>query len=87
MIIEDPNKTDKPYDVVIMDLTIPGSMGGRDTIKILREFDSNINAVVSSGYSNDPVMANYREHGFKGIILKPYRVEDICRVLSSFMDV
>ncbi|NIP30916.1 MAG: PAS domain S-box protein [Candidatus Dadabacteria bacterium] len=75
--------SNKPFDLVIMDLTIPGSLGGKDTLMILKEFDSNINAVVSSGYSNDPVIANYREYGFKGIISKPYKVDELSRVIRS----
>jgi signal transduction histidine kinase/ActR/RegA family two-component response regulator len=74
-----------PFDVVIMDLTIPGSMGGKEAIKKLLEADSNIKAIVSSGYSNDPIMADYRGYGFSGVIAKPYRIEEISDILNKVM--
>jgi DNA-binding NarL/FixJ family response regulator len=68
-----------------MDLTIPGGMGGREAIQHLKKIDPNVTAIVSSGYSNDPVMSNFREYGFAGMVLKPYRVselsEQICKIL------
>ncbi len=66
-----------PYDVVIMDLTIRGGKGGRETIKTLLEIDPAAKAIVSSGYSNDAVMANYRQNGFTGIIVKPYTMDEL----------
>ncbi|MGL4369826.1 MAG: response regulator, partial [Spirochaetota bacterium] len=66
-----------PFSVVIMDLTIPGGVGGKAAIGMLREIDPNVRAIVSSGYSDDPVMAEYSRHGFKGVILKPYRPQDL----------
>lgn len=72
----------RPFTLVIMDLTIPGGMGGKEAIKRLLEYDPEARAVVSSGYSTDPVMARYAEYGFKGIIAKPYEIEDLSRVLK-----
>jgi len=72
----------RPFDFVIMDLTIPGGMGGKDAIKRLQEIDPAVKAVVSSGYSNDPVMADFRSYGFSGIVAKPYKIEELGRVLS-----
>ena len=76
----------KPFSLVIMDLTVPGGMGGRDAIARLREIDPAVKAIVSSGYSSDPIMANYRAHGFCGMVAKPYRVEDFVRVLRTALD-
>ena len=73
----------QPYDLVMMDLTVPGAMGGREAIEALRKLDPKVRAVVSSGYSGDPVLANFREHGFCGIVPKPYRVADLSRVLQA----
>ncbi len=74
-----------PFAAVVMDLTIPNGMGGREAIKKLLELDPNAKAIVSSGYSLDPVMANHRLHGFAGIIPKPYRPEDLGRMLQEII--
>lgn len=74
-----------PFDVVIMDLTIPGGMGGKDAIKRLLEIDPDVKAIVSSGYSNDPVMAAFREYGFSGVVSKPYKIEELGDVLQKVM--
>jgi len=60
-------------------------MGGRDAIRRLREHDPKVRAIVSSGYSLDPVMANYRQYGFIGIIPKPYRMEELRRELEDVL--
>ncbi len=65
-----------PYALVILDLTIPGGMGGRQTMEELLKLDPAVRAIVSSGYSNDLVLANYQAHGFRGMISKPYDVAD-----------
>ncbi len=73
----------EPFTAVIMDLTIPGGMGGREALQQIRAGDPAVRAIVSSGYSNDPVMAKYREHGFKGVVEKPYTIEELGRVLHD----
>ncbi|MFC1651094.1 PAS domain S-box protein [Candidatus Latescibacterota bacterium] len=78
-------KAGKPFDVVIMDLTIPGGMGGKETIQELLKIDPNAKAIVSSGYSNDPVVSNYKEHGFGGYISKPYKLEELKKVMNEVM--
>jgi PAS domain S-box-containing protein len=70
-----------PYDLLIMDLTIPGGMGGQEAIKGLLELDPEVKVIVSSGYSEDPVMANYREFGFSGVLSKPFRMRELREVL------
>lgn len=78
------NKNEKP-DVVILDLTIVGGMGGKDTIDELLKTDKNLKAIVSSGYSNDPIIANYNDYGFKNFLLKPYKLEELSNVLNSVL--
>ncbi len=72
-----------PFDVVVMDLTIPHGMGGKEAILRLRELDPQVKAIVSSGYSYDPVMAKFQEFGFSGVIPKPYIMEDLARLLEE----
>ncbi|MEW6351384.1 MAG: response regulator [Thermodesulfobacteriota bacterium] len=76
----------RPFDAVILDLTVPGGMGGKDTILQLRKLDSGVKAIVSSGYSNDPVMANYRDYGFQGVLVKPYGIAAISSLLHRLLD-
>ncbi|MFC2038710.1 PAS domain S-box protein, partial [Chloroflexota bacterium] len=75
----------QPFDAVIMDLTIPGGMGGKEAIGKLLEIDPDIKAIVSSGYSTDPVMANYREYGFSGVAAKPYNISEIGKTLNEIV--
>ncbi|HEY6000926.1 MAG TPA: PAS domain S-box protein [bacterium] len=73
----------RPFAAVIMDLTIPGGMGGKEAVGELRRRDPRARAIVSSGYSSDPIMASYAEHGFCGVIAKPYRLSDLSDVLRA----
>lgn len=73
----------RSFDLVVMDLTVPGGIGGREAIEQLRQIDPNVRAIVSSGYSSDPVLANHRAYGFCGMVAKPYKVEDLARVLRA----
>jgi DNA-binding NtrC family response regulator len=70
-----------PYDAVILDLTIKGGMGGEATIKMLKAIDPTVKAIVSSGYSNNPVVANYQAYGFCEVVAKPYEMVEFSRKL------
>ncbi|MBW1728942.1 MAG: response regulator, partial [Deltaproteobacteria bacterium] len=72
-----------PFNVVIMDLTVPGCMGGREAVEKLREIDPGVKAVVSSGYNNDPVMVDFKKYGFSGVIAKPYKFAELSEVLHK----
>ena len=76
-------KSSTPFDAVIMDLTVPGGIGGYEAMTILRKIDPNVRAIVSSGYSTDPIMADYKKYGFKGIVPKPYTVKDLGEILHK----
>ena len=67
----------RPFEVVLLDLTIPGKMGGQEAIAELRALDPDVVAIVSSGYSDDPVMANHRAFGFLGVLKKPYGLSEL----------
>ena len=73
----------KPYEAVILDLTIPGGMGGKETIKKLVEIKSGAKAIVSSGYSDDSLLANFQEYGFRGILPKPFNPQTVSKVLNE----
>jgi CheY-like chemotaxis protein len=75
-----------PFDAVVMDLTIPGGLSGKETIARLLEIHPSAKVVVSSGYSNDPVMADYASYGFAAVLAKPYRLEDIGEVLKKLLE-
>jgi len=75
----------RPFDVVIMDLTIPGGMGGKEAIQKLREIDPNVRAIVSSGYSNDPLGADFVQYGFSDFVAKPFRLEELGRVMKRVL--
>lgn len=69
------------FAAVILDLTVPGGMGGNEALGHLLQIDPKLKAIVSSGYSDDPIMADFKKYGFSGVISKPYRVSDLSRIL------
>jgi PAS domain S-box-containing protein len=73
----------EPFDAVIVDLVVARGIGGKEAIEKLLEFDSHAKAIVSSGYSDDPVMADFRQFGFRGVLAKPYNLADLNRVLNE----
>lgn len=73
----------QPFDAVIIDLTIPGGMGGKETLTKLLQIDPGVKAIVASGYSNDPVMAEFAMYGFKGVATKPFDVKQLSKVLHK----
>jgi signal transduction histidine kinase/CheY-like chemotaxis protein len=75
----------RPWDIVIMDLTIPGGMGGRETIGPLLQMDPGARVIVLSGYSNDDVLANYGTYGFRARLAKPFTKDDLARAISAVL--
>jgi PAS domain S-box-containing protein len=75
----------EPFIVTIMDLTIPGGMGGKETVKKLREFDPDAKVIVFSGYSNDKIITNYKEYGFDGVLSKPFSIDEFMQTITSVL--
>jgi len=76
----------RPFDLVVMDLTIRGGLGGKETFDKLKLIDKEVVAVVSSGYSTDPVMADYKNYGFAGVLTKPYKMNELILLLKQLFD-
>jgi CheY-like chemotaxis protein len=71
------------FDAILLDLTIPGGMGGKEAIQHLRRLDPHVKAIVTSGYSDDPIMSDFQAYGFQGILVKPYKIIDLAKTLES----
>lgn len=79
------SKTGRPFDLVILDLTVKGGMGGEETIANIRNIDPDVKAVVSSGYADSPIVADYRAYGFSAVLNKPYRLDALKNCLDQFI--
>jgi PAS domain S-box-containing protein len=77
------NKT--PFDAVIMDITVPGGMGGKEAIEEILKIDPEAKVIVSSGYTKDPIMSDFKKYGFVGVVPKPYRIEEISQELHHIL--
>ena len=80
-VYREAKESGKPFDAVILDLTIRGGMGGKEACEQLHLLDPEVKAIVSSGYSNDPVMTNFKQYEFVGAIAKPYNMKEISEIL------
>lgn len=78
-------KNNIPFQAVILDLTIPGGIGGVEVMKKLMKIDYNVKAIVSSGYSTGEIMSNFEKFGFKGVLMKPYTLLELGRVLRKLI--
>lgn len=75
----------RPFDLIILDLTIPGGIGGKETIERIRQLDRQVPAIVSSGYSSDPVLADFRSFGFQASVPKPYMVGQLAETVARLL--
>lgn len=82
-IYEEALRAGKPFDAVIMDLTIPGGMGGKDAVQKLIELNPSVKAIATSGYSKDPVMSRPREYGFCATLAKPYEISELAQIVHE----
>lgn len=85
-IYKTAKNNNKPFDVIVLDLTVRGSLGGKETIEKIREFDPKVKAIASSGYSNDPVMVECEKYGFSAVIAKPYKIEELNDILHKLVN-
>ena len=74
------------FDAVILDLTLPGGMGGKEALKKLIEIDPTVNAIVSSGYAMDATMSRYQDFGFRGVIAKPYEAAELGKIVHEVIE-
>jgi CheY-like chemotaxis protein len=74
------------FDAVILDLTLPGGMGGKEALKKLIEIDPTVNAIVSSGYATDATMSRYQDFGFRGVIAKPYEAAELGKIVHDVIE-
>ena len=79
-------KSDEPFDIVILDLTVPGGMGGQEAMEEFLAIDPKIRAIVSSGYANNRIMSEYTRFGFVDVITKPYKLEELGETVSRVME-
>ncbi len=70
------------FDAILLDLTIPGGMGGKEAIQHLQRLDPHVKAIVTSGYSDDPIMTDFKAYGFQDILIKPYKILDLAKTLE-----
>ena len=77
--------SDQPFDAAILDLTVPGAMGGKETVNRMRRMDARVKAIVSSGYSNDPIMSDYQKYGFSGVVEKPFNMRSLGNALAALL--
>jgi len=75
----------EPFAAVILDLTVPGGMGGKEALERLLKIDPQVKGMVSSGYFDDPIMADFQKYGFVGVIAKPYKVAELGKVLNKVL--
>ena len=74
-----------PFDVVILDLSVPEGMGGKEAIEHLKALDPGVKVIVSSGYTNDPLVQNFARYGFSGKLSKPYKINDMKTILEQLI--
>jgi CheY-like chemotaxis protein len=84
-LYQETKESGHPFAAVIMDLTIPGGVGGQEAIQRLLELDPGVKAIVSSGYSQNPILSNFRKYGFSGVLTKPYKIQEMGQILQEVL--
>jgi two-component system, cell cycle sensor histidine kinase and response regulator CckA len=76
----------KRFDLVVLDLTVPGGMGAKETILRLREIDPGVKAIATSGHFKDPLLVDFKKNGFMGALSKPFRIEDLANAVARILN-
>ena len=84
-LYQEARERQEPIDIVILDLTVPGGMGGEETMRELHRLDPEVVGIATSGYCNNPVMANYLDYAFKGVLAKPCKLETMQKVIEDLL--
>ncbi|HBL35923.1 MAG TPA: hypothetical protein DDZ55_03845 [Firmicutes bacterium] len=82
---EQAKKAGAPFDLVMLDLTVPGGIGGKEAVRMILAIDPEAKVIASSGYSDDPVMLDYRNFGFSGVVSKPFKMEALSALIKSLL--
>ena len=81
-IFMESRKERQDFDILVLDLSVKGGMGGKETLEEIRKMDPRVRAILSTGYNYDPVTMDYKEHGFSAVISKPYKFEDLTEMIE-----
>ncbi|MHB8563551.1 MAG: response regulator [Acidiferrobacteraceae bacterium] len=81
-LYQDAYRAHTPFSAVVLDITVPAGMGGVECMRKLQEFDPDVKVIISSGYATDPVMHDFRQYGFKDVVMKPYEVEEMSAMVD-----
>ena len=76
-------KAGEPFEAVVLDLTVPGGMGGEEAMRRFQTIDPEVKAIVSSGYANDPIISSYHQYGFSGVVSKPFDINELSKILHK----
>jgi PAS domain S-box-containing protein len=85
-MFNEAEQSGEPFDLVTLDLTVPGGMGGAEAVKYIKEMRQNVCVLVNSGYADDSVLARYRDYGFDGVLAKPFTLSELRRVLRELQE-
>lgn len=85
-VYRNAQESGNPVSAVILDINVPGGMGGKETLRILRQMDPQVKAIVASGCHDDPAMTDFRRFGFSGALKKPFDTHELCKVVDTVVN-
>jgi len=84
-VFQEAKNGGSPFDVIILDLIIPGGIGADKVIDVIKKIDPGVRAIVTSGYADDPIIVDFQKHGFSGAMAKPFNLEELEREIARVM--